>query len=99
MKPDARERLARIETEARTLARSGNYRSFTSIKMLLLARGYLEAHKIFANRWAQFELDRLCQQAQDCCHEQARELGLDLKVTEPRIGGPRRRGPRLVNGR
>jgi hypothetical protein len=99
MKPDARERLARIETEARTLARSGNYRSFISIKVLLLARGYLEAHKIFANRWTQFELDRLCQHAQDCCHEQARELGLDLKVTQLRVGGARQRQPRIVNGR
>jgi hypothetical protein len=75
IKPDARERLARIETEARTLARSGNYRSFISIKMMLLASGYSEAHKVFANRWTQFELDRLCQQAQDCCHE-GRGLGI-----------------------
>jgi hypothetical protein len=64
MKPDTRERLARIETEARTLARSGNYQSFSPIKSLLLSHGYPEAHKVFANRWTQFELDRLCQQAQ-----------------------------------
>ena len=64
MKPDTRERLARIETEARTLARSGKYHSFTSIKNLLLAHGYPEAHKVFANRWTRSELDRLCQQAQ-----------------------------------
>ena len=30
--------------------------------------------------------------------QQARELGIDIKVTELRIGGPRRREPRLVNG-
>jgi hypothetical protein len=63
MKPDMRERLARIETEARTLARSGNHPGFSSIKHLLLTRGYPEADKVFANRWTQSELDRLCQQA------------------------------------
>jgi hypothetical protein len=63
MKPDTRERLARIETEARTLARSGKYLGFTSIKSVLLAHGYPEARKVFANRWTQSELDRLCQQA------------------------------------
>jgi hypothetical protein len=65
MKSGAQERLARIETKARTLARSGKFPSFISIKILLLARGYSETHKIFANRWTQFELDRLCRQAQD----------------------------------
>jgi hypothetical protein len=65
MKPDTRERLARIETEARNLARSGNHHSFSSIKMQLLTRGYPEANKVFANRWTQYELDRLCRQAQD----------------------------------
>ena len=63
MKPETRERLARIETEARTLARSGNYHGFSSIKHLLLAHGYPEAQKVFANRWTQSELDRLCRQA------------------------------------
>ena len=80
MKPDAQERLARIETEARTLARSGNYRSFISIKMLLLARGYSEAHKIFANRWTQFELDRLCLLAQDAVMRGAAS-GDDMNLT------------------
>jgi hypothetical protein len=65
MKTETRERLARIETEARTLARSANHSSFSSIEMLLIARGYSEAHKVFANRWTLCELDRLCQQAQD----------------------------------
>jgi len=63
MKPDMRDRLARIETEARTLARSGNHYGFSSIKNLLLTRGYPEANKVFANRWTQSELDRLCKQA------------------------------------
>jgi hypothetical protein len=63
MKPDTRERVARIETKARTLARSGGHFSFSSIRSALLAEGYPEAHKVFANRWTQYELDRLCQQA------------------------------------
>jgi hypothetical protein len=63
MKPDTRERVARIETKARLLARSGNHRGFSSIKTALLVEGYPEADKVFANRWTQFELDRLCQQA------------------------------------
>jgi hypothetical protein len=32
--------------------------------MALLTRGFQEAHKVFANRWSQAEVDRLCQQAQ-----------------------------------
>lgn len=64
MKPDTRERVARIETKARTLARSGNHHSFSSIRNALLAEGHPEALKVFANRWTQHELDRLCQQAQ-----------------------------------
>jgi hypothetical protein len=63
MKPDMRDRLARIETEARALARSGNHYGFSSIKNLLLTRGYPEADKVFANRWTQSEVDRLCRQA------------------------------------
>jgi hypothetical protein len=64
MKRGLRQRLACIETEARALARSGKFHSFSSIEMALLTRGFPEAHKIFANRWSQAELDRLCQQAQ-----------------------------------
>jgi hypothetical protein len=63
MKRGLQQRLARIETEARTLARSGDYRGFDSIEMILLARGYQEAHKVFSNRWSQAEVDRLCRQA------------------------------------
>jgi len=58
-----RERLARIETEARTLARSGKFHSATAIEMALLAAGYVEAQKIFANRWTRSEIDRLCELA------------------------------------
>ena len=57
------ESLARIETEARKLARSGQYQSFISIELALLARGYRDAAKVFANPWTQHELDRICEQA------------------------------------
>ena len=63
MKRGLQQRLARIEAEARTLARSGDYRSFDSIEIILLARGYQEAHRVFSNRWSQAEVDRLCRQA------------------------------------
>jgi hypothetical protein len=58
-----RERLARIETEARTLARSGKFHSANAIEMALLARGFADAQKIFANRWTRSEIDRLCELA------------------------------------
>ena len=63
MKTGLRQRLARIETEARALARSGEFGSFTSIERVLLTRGFQEAPKVFANRWTQAEVDRLCHQA------------------------------------
>jgi hypothetical protein len=63
MKRELQERFACIETEARKLARSGQHRGSHSIEMALLARGYRDAPKIFANRWTQYELDRLCEQA------------------------------------
>jgi hypothetical protein len=58
-----REQIARIETEARKLAWSGQYQGSSSIEMALLSRGYREAPQIFANLWTQYELDRLCDQA------------------------------------
>jgi hypothetical protein len=58
------ERLARIETEARTLARSGNYFSHKAIGLALVARGFAETPRLFRNPWTCSELDRLCQQAQ-----------------------------------
>jgi hypothetical protein len=57
------ERLAQIETEARRLARSGNYSSAISIELALLVQGYREASKLFANPWTQCEIERLCEQA------------------------------------
>ena len=62
MKHDG-ERLARIETEARVLARSGEYFTFRSIEAALLERGLLEARKLFANKWTRAEVDRLCNRA------------------------------------
>jgi hypothetical protein len=58
-----RKRLARIETEARKLARSGAFYDFRSIQCELRANGFLEVDKVFSNRWTQSELDRLCRKA------------------------------------
>ena len=60
---EVQERFARIETEARALARSGKYLTSRSISMALLAQGYRDTPKVFANRWTQYELDRLCELA------------------------------------
>ncbi len=72
MVPGFYERLAHIETEARKLARSGQHRSYRSIEMALLGQGYREAIKVFANRWTQSELDRICQQSVCVTSEGAR---------------------------
>jgi hypothetical protein len=61
-----RERLAQIETEARRMAQSGAYRSFRAIVERLLERGYVEASKVFRNRWTQEEINRLCDMS---CHK------------------------------
>jgi len=45
MKLGMQDRRAHIETEARRLARSGNYYSFLSIRSVLLSRGFKDAHK------------------------------------------------------
>jgi hypothetical protein len=63
MRIGLKERLARIETAARKLARSGQYAGAYAVEMALLTRGYSEAHTVFANRWSVAELDRLCDQA------------------------------------
>ena len=60
-----RERRARIETKARHYARSGDHLDFTTIEALLIIDGYPEARKLFANRWMQEELNRICQRACD----------------------------------
>ena len=57
------DQLAEIETEARRLARTGQYQGFGSIQMALMVRGFTEASRIFANRWTCSELDRLCERA------------------------------------
>jgi hypothetical protein len=63
MKPSLHEQRACIETRARALARSGEYYGFKQIERVLIAEGYQRAPKIFANRWSQAEVDRLCDQA------------------------------------
>jgi hypothetical protein len=63
MKPWMRYRLAHIETEARKLARSGEYSGSGSIPIALLSRGFGEVPKVLVNRWTSSELDRLCEQA------------------------------------
>jgi hypothetical protein len=63
MKSSKLERFAKIETEARKLARSGDYHDFASIQVALLERGFAEAAWVSRNRWTCFELDRLCEQA------------------------------------
>jgi hypothetical protein len=62
-KKDLQERVNRIETQARRLAQSGQYKDFSSIEMQLLAQGHREASIVFANRWTQSEVDRLCERA------------------------------------
>jgi hypothetical protein len=74
MKRGMRERLAHIETEARVMAQSGKYRSFVTIEMVLLTQGFREARRLFANRWTQAEVDRLC--------ELANRRAVDLVRTE-----------------
>jgi hypothetical protein len=63
MKHSKRDRVARIETEARRLARSGRFLSSRSIEQALLAEGFPEAHQVFRNLWTHSELNRLCEQA------------------------------------
>ncbi len=77
MQRGIRERLARIETEARTLARSGEFGSSRSVEVALVAKGYQEAHKIFANRWTRSEIDRLCELAN------YRRQATERQATEP----------------
>jgi len=55
---------ARVETEARKLARSGEYAGWRSIERVLLAQSFTQVSYVFANLWTRSELDQLCQQAQ-----------------------------------
>jgi hypothetical protein len=55
---------ARIESEARRLARSGQHTGWRSIERVLLAGPFTRVPFVFANAWTRYELDRLCQKAQ-----------------------------------
>jgi hypothetical protein len=63
MRAGLQERRARIETEARKLARSGDHYNNSSIQLALLNRGFRESYKVFENPWTCCELDRICAQA------------------------------------
>ena len=58
------EERARIESEARRLARSGEHSGSWPIQAALLAQGrFTQIPYVFNNLWTCSELDRLCQQA------------------------------------
>lgn len=57
------EQLARLQTEARSLAHSGAYSDFTQVRRELIARGHRDAWKIFENLWTRSEINRLCELA------------------------------------
>jgi hypothetical protein len=63
MRPGLQDRRARIETEARKLARSGAHYDHKSIRVALLNQGFSESYKVFENPWTGCELDRICAQA------------------------------------
>jgi hypothetical protein len=66
------EERARVESEARRLARSGEHSGWWSIQAALLAQGrFTQIPRFFANAWTCSELDRLCQQAKLRCKEHA----------------------------
>jgi hypothetical protein len=52
--------IGRLETEARRMARSGAFVGFHAVQRRLLDTGFVEAQKLFKNRWTQAEIDRLC---------------------------------------
>jgi hypothetical protein len=60
MKRD-RGQIPYLETKARQLARTGKYPHWRSIQAALLSEGFSEAQKLFANRWTQAEVDRICE--------------------------------------
>jgi hypothetical protein len=53
---------ARLETEARRLAHSGEYFDCISIRAVFTS-AYPQAQKYFENLWVQQELNRLCENA------------------------------------
>lgn len=52
--------IAQIETEARRLARTGTHVDHRTIKRAFLDTGYMEAERLFRNRWIMQEIDRIC---------------------------------------
>jgi len=76
-KKGLQDRIDRIETDARRLAQSGLYKDFSSIEMALLVQGYRDAVIVFANRWTQSELDRLCDRARNCAPSIVPAMGAD----------------------
>ena len=65
MRAGVKEERARIESEARKLARSGEHNGWWSIQAALSTQGrFTQIPRVFANLWTCLELDRLCQQAQ-----------------------------------
>jgi hypothetical protein len=52
---------ARVESEARRLAHSGDYTGWRSIERALLTQNcFTQVSYILGNEWTQSELDRLC---------------------------------------
>jgi hypothetical protein len=65
MRAGVKEERARIESEARKLARSGEHNGWWSIQAALLTQGrFTQISYVFGNLWTCLELDRLCQKAQ-----------------------------------
>jgi hypothetical protein len=55
---------ARVESEARRLANSGDYTGWHSIERALLDQNYFaQVPYVLGNEWTQSELDRLCRLA------------------------------------
>ncbi len=79
------EAIAYIETEARRLARSGVHHGWRSIESELLERGLAGTRKVFANRWTQFELDRLCEKARAEQIAERRSYRLHFETLIPQI--------------
>jgi hypothetical protein len=74
MKLGLQDRLGRIETAARTLARSGRYLGSTPIERVLLAQDaslQAEIRRLFSNKWTRSEIDRLCDRAIGNCYLKA----------------------------
>jgi hypothetical protein len=63
---------ARIETEARKLAHSGEHSGWRSSERALITRSeFSQVPYVFRNDWTRSELDRLCLQARHLRKERA----------------------------